>query len=247
MKCAICKKLLFYSGDQRHEPEVTLDVDVHTRMYAHERCWNVLWSLDTAALVGAGEVTTVAAERARIDAMVSPETTPVCPCCDAECKVQSKSITPKFARFFIALVKASDAQKAKDGNEWVNMREFVRADTQGKVNHDASVLWVWGILDRRPAGNEAYYMPTAKGRKFYEDKIAIPYTRYTYRTKRWDKTAEWDEAHPPTLKKLSACLDAKLYAALMASPPFKVGSRERCANAQFAEDTTDVEPPNSNA
>lgn len=187
----------------------------------------------------------VSAVRLSIARDLSPVQPIICPCCSDRLLVKPINLTPKFAKFFIALVKASDAQKAKDGNEWANMRAFVHAADEDKVHHDASVLWVWEILESVPAGNEAFYRPTDKGRDFYADRIAIEYTRYTYRTYPWDKTAEWDKAHPPETKKLSECLDAKTYAVLMASPPFKVGSRARCANAQAAEDTTDVAPPHS--
>ncbi len=43
VRCHICKKMMYYSGDQRHEAEVFVKVfsdDAKDTFHAHVRCWN---------------------------------------------------------------------------------------------------------------------------------------------------------------------------------------------------------------
>ena len=47
VKCHFCNQPMFYSGDERHEPEVVVSVDTRGaraepeyQFYAHVRCWN---------------------------------------------------------------------------------------------------------------------------------------------------------------------------------------------------------------
>jgi len=48
VKCHFCNQPMFYSGDERHEPEVSVSVDTRGFIgeppeygfYAHVRCWN---------------------------------------------------------------------------------------------------------------------------------------------------------------------------------------------------------------
>jgi hypothetical protein len=42
--CWFCKRPMYYSGDERHEPEVRVEVHRNyvplSEFYAHEECWN---------------------------------------------------------------------------------------------------------------------------------------------------------------------------------------------------------------
>ena len=41
VKCHFCNEPMFYSGDERHEPEVSVSINGNSfHFYAHVRCWN---------------------------------------------------------------------------------------------------------------------------------------------------------------------------------------------------------------
>lgn len=43
VRCHICKKMMFYSGDPKHTPEVFVKVlsdDAEDTFHAHVKCWN---------------------------------------------------------------------------------------------------------------------------------------------------------------------------------------------------------------
>lgn len=43
VKCHFCNQPMFYTGDERYEPEISVAVngpDIAEDFYAHVRCWN---------------------------------------------------------------------------------------------------------------------------------------------------------------------------------------------------------------
>jgi len=155
---------------------------------------------------------------------LSPVQPVVCPCCSDYLHVKQIKLTSKFADFFVAMVKASEASS----DSWANMREFVYASTNGKVCHDGSLLWLWKLLEVKRENNEAFYRPTDRGVDFYTNSIKVQKVRFTARSKRWRGTAAWDAAHPPAMVYIKDCLPN--YVQRMAGGPYKVNSRKRDEN-----------------
>lgn len=46
VRCFFCRKPMFYSGDERHVPEVRVEIfkeggySIDSEFYAHQTCWN---------------------------------------------------------------------------------------------------------------------------------------------------------------------------------------------------------------